>query len=243
MLRFSLMENITVLVVAAHPDDEVLGCGGTIAKHAAKGDTVHILIMAEGITSRDNIRDSIARKAELSSLEKAAMNIGSFLGVQSVETLSLPDNRMDTLPLLDVIKDVESRLEKIRPSVVYTHHDGDLNVDHQITHRAVITACRPYPGQPVHTLLFFEVPSSTDWQVAGMGNNFHPNWFVDISDVTEEKITHLEKKIQALEMYEREMRKFPHARSIEAIRALALTRGAGVGTEAAEGFVLGRLCQ
>jgi N-acetylglucosamine malate deacetylase 1 len=228
-----------VFIIAAHPDDEVLGCGGTLARHAAEGDDVHILIMAEGVTSRDKTRNAGARKNELSILAQTAQNAGSFLGVQSVELLSFPDNRMDILPLLDVIKEVEARLEKIQPTVVYTHHSGDLNIDHQITHRAVVTACRPYPGQTVRTLLFFEVPSSTDWQVAGMENTFQPDWFVDISDHLETE-SYLDKKIQALEMYENEMCGFPHARSIEAVRSLARVRGAGVGLKAAEGFKIGR---
>ena len=146
-----------VLVIAAHPDDEVLGCGGTITRHAAEGDAVHILIMAEGVTSRDKTRDTEARQEDLSTLAQTAKKAGSFLGAESVELLSFPDNRMDTLPLLDVVKEIEDRLKKIKPSLVYTHHQSDLNIDHQITHRAVVTACRPYPGQSVRTLLFFEV--------------------------------------------------------------------------------------
>jgi N-acetylglucosamine malate deacetylase 1 len=229
----------TVLVIAAHPDDEVLGCGGTIARHAAEGDEVHILIMAEGLTSRDQTRDAQARTSELSALAKTAQNVGSYLGAKSVELLSFPDNRMDTLPLLDVVKEVEARLEKIKPEAIYTHHQGDLNIDHQITHRAVVTACRPYPGQTVRTLLFFEVPSSTDWQMASLNSPFTPDWFVDISG-SDGSTTFLDKKLEALELYQGEMRAFPHARSIEAVKSLAQTRGAGVGLEAAEGFVLGR---
>ena len=136
--------------------------------------------MAEGVTSRDQTRDAAARQEDLSALAQTTKNAGSFLGAESVELLPFPDNRMDTLPLLDVVNEVESRLEKIKPEVVYTYHQGDLNIDHQITHRAVVTASRPYPGQSVHTLLFFEVPSSTDWQVASLEDTFAPSWFVDM---------------------------------------------------------------
>lgn len=229
-----------VLVVAAHPDDEVLGCGGTIARHAAEGDMVHILILAEGMTSRDPLRDIHARKEELAQLVNTAKKVGSFLGAQSVELLSFPDNRMDTLPFLDVIKEVEIRLERVRPEIVYTHHHGDLNIDHQITHRAVVTACRPFPGQTVRTLLFFEIPSSTDWQIAHTGNVFIPQWLVDISG-TERTGTFLGKKLEALKMYEKEVRDFPHARSLQNVENLALIRGAVGGNSASEGFVLGRI--
>jgi len=229
----------TVLIIAAHPDDEVLGCGGTLARHAAAGDAVHILIMAEGLTSRDKVRDVEARQSGLSALAQTAHKAGNMLGAASVELLAYPDNRMDSLPLIDVVKEVEARLEKLQASIVYTHHVGDLNIDHKITHKAVVTACRPYPEQMVRTLLFFELPSSTDWQTSEPGTAFMPNWFVDISG-TDGSISFLDKKIQALEMYEEEMRPFPHARSIEAVQSLAISRGAGVGFGAAEGFVLGR---
>ena len=231
--------NQTVLVIAAHPDDEVLGCGGTIAKHAAAGDNVHILLMAEGITSRDRIRDVTIRENELSSLAETAQKAGRFLGAGSVDFLSFPDNRMDSLPLLDIIKAVEGKMEQIRPDLVYTHHGGDLNVDHLVTHRAVVTACRPWPEQTVRALLFFEVPSSTDWQAGNAAEKFYPNWFVDLSPSIN-GTTFLDKKLQALEMYDSEMRDFPHARSIKAVKCAAVTRGTGVGLKAAEGFMVGR---
>jgi N-acetylglucosamine malate deacetylase 1 len=229
----------TILVIAAHPDDEVLGCGGTIARHVAEGCDVHTLILAEGVTSRDVNRDEIARKKELSVLVETARSVGAFLGVRSVDLVSFPDNRMDTLPLLDVIKTVEKKIRQTRPSVVYTHYFGDLNIDHQVTHQAVVTACRPYPEQTVKTLLFFEIASSTDWQSASSGKGFYPNWFVDISG-SDNKDTYVDKKLRALEMYADEMRSFPHARSIDVVKARALYCGAGVGNKAAEAFVLGR---
>jgi N-acetylglucosamine malate deacetylase 1 len=138
--------NNTVLIIAAHPDDEVLGCGGTIARHTVRGDDVHILILAEGITSRDLTRDATARKDDLSALAATAKKAGLFLGAKTVELLAFPDNCMDTMPLLDVIKGVETRLEQIKPSLVYTHHHGDLNIDHQITHQAVSHCLSPLSG-------------------------------------------------------------------------------------------------
>ena len=135
----------SILVVAAHPDDEILGCGGVLASHAAKGDTVHILIVAEGATSRDSRRDPHAREPELAGLKAAASCAASAIGAESPRLLGLPDNRLDSLPLLDVIKPVEAVVEAVAPEIVYTHHAGDLNVDHRIVHQAVVTACRPLP--------------------------------------------------------------------------------------------------
>jgi N-acetylglucosamine malate deacetylase 1 len=246
-------QNQTVLIIAAHPDDEVLGCGGTIASHAAVGDNVHILIMAEGITSRDDRRSTNDRSDELTELAEIARRAGKFLGAESVELLSFPDNRMDSVPLLDVVKEVEKWVDKIQPSVVYTHHIGDVNVDHQVVHKAVVIACRPMPGQCVKTLLFFEIASSTEWQPPGTDSAFAPNWYENIgvsadsanfakfadSALSNVK-TCLEKKLEALKIYKCEMRDFPHSRSVEALNCLAKWRGATVGVEAAEAFMLGR---
>jgi len=221
------------LIIAAHPDDEVLGCGGSMAKWAKKGNGVHVLIMAEGATSRDKHRDRESRKEELSMLTRSANQAADILGVKSIELLDYPDNRMDSVDLLDVVKSVEERIEKLKPEVVVTHHASDLNIDHQITHQAVITASRPQPGQTVKRILTFEVPSSTEWQSPTGGNPYIPNWFEDIT-VT------LTLKKKALEAYESEMRKWPHARSIEMVEHLARWRGASSGCEAAESFILVR---
>jgi LmbE family N-acetylglucosaminyl deacetylase len=222
-----------ILVVAAHPDDEVLGCGGAIARHAQAGDMVHVVIMAEGATSRAAQRDPDSLRPELESLAYAARRAGALLGAASVVLHGLPDNRMDTLPRLDVIKLIELEIARVRPTVVYTHHAGDLNIDHRIVHEGVLAACRPQPAAPVKRLLFFEVPSSTDWQPATSAPAFAPNWFVDID-------AFLALKMEALACYESEMRPWPHARSLQALEHLARWRGASVGVAAAEAFMLGR---
>jgi len=224
---------LVTLFIAAHPDDEVLGCGGTIVKHVQNGDEVHVVILAEGVTSRDKVRERESRAGELSQLAQAAHEAGRILGVQSVELHDFPDNRMDSVDLLDVVKVVETAIDRYKPDMVYTHHAGDVNIDHRIVHQAVVAACRPLPGQCVKTLLFFEVPSSSEWQTPSSAPAFFPNYFVDISDC-------LNKKLQALEAYRSEMRPWPHPRSLEAVEHLAHWRGATVGVEAAEGFVLGR---
>jgi LmbE family N-acetylglucosaminyl deacetylase len=227
------MRNKKILIIAAHPDDEVLGCGGTMAKWANEGAEVYSLIMAEGATSRDKTRDRESRNVDLAHLGLAAQKASDLLGIASVELLSYPDNRMDSVDLLDVVKSVEDRIKKINPDTVVTHHSADLNIDHQVIHEAVMAACRPQPGHPVKRILSFEVPSSTEWQSPTFGNSFIPNWFEDISDT-------LELKIRALEAYETEMREWPHARSIKAVEHLARWRGASIGREAAEAFILER---
>jgi LmbE family N-acetylglucosaminyl deacetylase len=228
---YSVCELNRVLVVAAHPDDEVLGCGGTIARHADAGDQVQVLIVAEGATSRQQQRDRSQANDELSTLAHAAQQAGVILGAEGVELLDLPDNRLDSLDRLDLIKQIEQRIARHQPQVVYVHHAGDVNVDHRRLHEAVVTACRPTPGQPVQRLLSYEVASSTEWQPPGSAQTFQPNWFVDIS-------AQWLRKHEALAAYASEMRPWPHARSLEALEHLARWRGAQVGVEAAEAFCL-----
>jgi N-acetylglucosamine malate deacetylase 1 len=221
----------TILVIVAHPDDEVLGCGASIAKWTASGILVHVLIMAEGITSRDVIRDKYEKSGELSQLEKLAHQAGKILGVNSVTLLGFPDNRMDSLDRLDVIKAVEKEIERLKPDTVVTHHSGDLNIDHRIINEAVVTACRPQPENTVHRILSFEVPSSTEWQSSTSILAFQPNWFEDVSKT-------IDKKIEALKIYQSEMREWPHSRSLKNIINLSKYRGSSVGREAVEAFVL-----
>lgn len=227
------MANQRVLVVAAHPDDEILGLGGTLARHVDEGDVVRTLILAEGATSRDDARDTAGRREELDDLVVAAQRAAQALGLDAPEMLGLPDNRMDSVALLDVIKPIEHVVRSFQPQIVYTHHGGDLNVDHQRTHQAVMTACRPLPGSTVEAIYTFETVSSTEWTTESTGDTFRPTRFVGIVD-------QLERKLAALEAYASEMAPFPHARSMESVRALATLRGASVGLEAAEAFMVMR---
>jgi LmbE family N-acetylglucosaminyl deacetylase len=227
--RASNPEGRRVAVFAAHGDDEVLGCGGTISRHVMHGDEVSIVIFADGETSRSGRKSKVA----IVRREGAARKAANILGASNVFTHQLPDNRLDTLPLLDLAKLAEKYVAELRPDTVYTHHAGDLNSDHRRVHEAVVTACRPQGDRPVRRLMFFEIPSSTEWRAPSAGAAFIPNWFVDISAV-------LERKIDALKVYGSEMRPWPHPRSYEGVTHLARWRGATVGCEAAEAFVLGR---
>ena len=221
---------MSVLVVAAHPDDEILGCGGTIARLAREGHQVRIAILAEGISSRYAHRED-ADPGQLQHLHAQAQQAGNKVGAREVVLCKLPDNRLDTVPLLEVVKLVEELVARFRPEVIYTHHPGDLNVDHGVVHRAVLTATRPVAGQCVSEIYAFEVPSSTEWAFQRLGPSFRPNVFVDITKT-------LETKIDALACYDTEMRKFPHPRSAEALRAIATRWGSVVGLPAVEAFEL-----
>jgi len=225
----------TVLVVAAHPDDEVLGCGATMARHADSGDRVVCIILGEGETSRHGSREQgLATEARvLDGLQTSAERAAAILGTSRLETYAFPDNRFDSVPLLDIVKVVESVFSEERPELVYTHHSGDVNVDHVRTHEALLAVCRPLPGTSVSGLYFFEVPSSTEWRPPGSGSPFLPNHMVDVT-------TTIDRKVAALEAYAQEIRPFPHPRSAVAARALATWRGATAGVAAAEAFVVGR---
>jgi LmbE family N-acetylglucosaminyl deacetylase len=221
---------MTILCIVAHPDDEVLGCGGTMAQLVREGYSVTIAILGEGMTSRYQQRDH-ADMNLVQTLQDCTQKAANVLGAEEVFPYNLPDNRFDTVPLLDIIKIIEALIERVQPQVIYTHHGGDLNIDHVIVHRAVLTATRPAPSCPVKTLYTFEVPSATDWAFGQFQPMFCPNVFMNITST-------LETKIEAMNVYKSESRPFPHPRSPEALRALARHWGSVVGFPAAEAFEL-----
>ena len=217
-----------VLIVAAHPDDEILGCGGTAARHIAQGDSVGALIVAEGATSRAG-----GDSAATAHLRDAAEAAAKELGAEPPRFLGLPDNRLDTMALLEIVQMVEAILAETRPEVIYTHHSEDLNIDHRLVHQAVLTAARPLPGSFVDAIYGFETPSSTEWAVSGGASGFHPTRFVDVGDC-------MSAKHAALRAYGVEMREFPHPRSHDGIDALAQVRGMSAGLDRAEAFTVVR---
>ena len=215
------------LVIASHPDDEILGCGGTIAKMSQAGHEVHIAILGEGITSRHDQRD--AHDSAIEDLHSCSQRAGELVGATSVRNLSLPDNQFDSLPTLEVVKVIESLITEFQPKTVFTQHGGDLNIDHVVTFRATLTATRPMQGCPVKTVYAYEVASSTEWAFAQFEPRFTPQVYIDVADT-------LEAKIAAMESYASEARAFPHPRSPEALRAIATRWGSQVGLAAAEVF-------
>jgi LmbE family N-acetylglucosaminyl deacetylase len=220
------------LVVAAHPDDEVLGCGGTIPKLAAAGREVHVAILGEGVTSRYSERES-AEAELLDDLQADSRRAGETMGAAEVHLFGLPDNRFDTVAALDVVKIVEGLVDAIAPEIVFTQHGGDLNVDHGVVFRAVLAATRPMAGHPVQRVYGYEVASSTEWAFGQFEPVFRPNTFVDVAGT-------LDTKVAAMECYRSERRAFPHPRSPDGLRAAARRWGTVVGLEAAEAFQLVR---
>lgn len=220
------MKNI--LVVVAHPDDEVLGCGGAIARYSDEGSNVSVMILGEGVTSRDTRRGRADRSKALLRLKMQVKKAAGILGIKHTSFYDLPDNRFDTVALLDIVKLIEEEILQRKPEVIFTHSGSDLNIDHVITHRAVLTATRPVAGQPVKEIYAFEVPSSTEWAFGEFGM-FRPDTFYDIEST-------IELKLKALEMYDSEIRDSPHPRSREAISTAAKRWGSMTGIEYAEVF-------
>lgn len=226
---------MSVLCVAAHPDDEVLGVGGTLARHADAGDDVYVCILSDGVTSRHDETDEAARE-EIERRRNRARTACNKLGVKDTSFHTYPDNSFDTVPLLEIVQTIEAEIERHEPEIIYTHHHGDLNVDHELTSRATVTASRPLADCTVNRVLEFETLSATEWSTPTSSNAFQPTTFVDIAD-------HLKVKLDALSVYEKELREPPHPRTIETVRKNANVWGAKAGMEAAEPFELLRKVQ
>jgi LmbE family N-acetylglucosaminyl deacetylase len=220
----------TVFCVIAHPDDEVLGVGGTLARHAAQGDEVHVCVLAETEVSRNRNEPTTDEMSERQRERRdATRRACDRLGVESVTFYDFPENEFDTVPLIDIVQTVEEELSRIDPEVVYTHHYGDLNISHELTCRAVLTAARPLPDSNVERILAFETLSSSEWAPHDGRNTFEPTFFVDISD-------HLDAKLDALAEHEGELRSRPHPRNAETVEQNAVLWGSKSGLDAAEPF-------
>ena len=216
--------NENVLIIVAHSDDETISMAGTICKHIKKGDKVYITSMTNGVGARGRDNDCDLKERKLS-----ANKASQILGFQWIECYDFADNAMDNYPLIEVVKCIEKVKNKYKPSIVYTHTNADLNVDHRVVLNAVLTAFRPQPGELCKEIRLFEVPSSTDYGSPEMATRFRPNLFVDIS-------IFWKKKLLALKSYQSEMRQYPHSRSIEGILNLSKRRGNQVGFNLAEAF-------
>lgn len=222
---------MNVLVVAAHPDDEVLGAGATMARLADEGHVVTVLILAQGVTSRSDAGGSA--EAALEHLRQESRQAARVLGVDDVVHADYPDNQMDTVPLLEVVKRIEEVSDRTRPEVVLCQSGRDVNVDHRRVFQAVLAATRPQPGHHVRSVLAFEVPSSTEWAFEATGGAFAPTVFYDVS-------AHVDRKLEALAAYRSELRDAPHPRSLDHVERLLRVRGAAVGVVAAEAFEIVR---
>ncbi|MBC8555278.1 MAG: PIG-L family deacetylase [Candidatus Brocadiales bacterium] len=220
-----------IAVIAAHPDDEVLGCGATMRKLADHGARVEVLILGEGVTSRSKNRDVIADRDALKRLSEDCKKANKILGSNGIVLKDFPDNRFDSIGLLDIVKVIEDFLIEKKVQAVFTHHRGDLNIDHQITNRAVVTACRPSSKFSPDYILTFDVLSSTEWHFGSRENLFSPNLFVNVEK-------ELKYKIDAMACYDSEIHHFPLPRSTESIESQAKRYGSMSNYSFAEAFEL-----
>jgi LmbE family N-acetylglucosaminyl deacetylase len=208
-----------ILVVAAHPDDELLGGAGTFRKHVLAGDEVYCLILGEG---------AVMHGISSNDLQKQSREAGEIIGFKEMYFHGFPDNRLDTMALMDVIKIVERHIQLIQPDILFVHHFGDLNIDHRIAYQVCITVARPGCSS-VREIYAYETPSSTEWTFDG---SFKPNVFVEIK---EEVII---EKVVAFGCYLTEVRDFPHPRSKQGLYTRAMYWGQISGTKYAEAFEL-----
>lgn len=221
-----------VMVIAAHPDDEILGVGGTVKKHVQNEDEVIGLILGEGQTSRYPKRD-YAPNQLIEKLHQNTLEAAKVVGYQEIHFSDFPDNRFDSIDLLDIVKTIEYYISKIKPSIIYTHHGGDLNIDHQRTYQAVMTATRPTKNalfdEDVKEIYTFETLSSTEWEFSYQ-NAFLPNVFIDVTET-------FDSKLKAMKCYESELCEFPHSRSLKGLEVTAQKWGSVVGKEYVEAFM------
>lgn len=216
-----------ILVIAAHFDDEVYGCGGTISKFVREGHKVHVCILTDSCSSQytNRANEMIAQKKEESQI------VNNIFGIEKTHTFDFPDMQLDTIPHVELNRAIEQCIKDIKPTIVYTHHGGDVNKDHRLVFESTMVAVRPTEGSSVKCVLCYEVPSSTEWAPPTPNNMFSPNVFVDIEDV-------IDTKIEAIKAYNSELREYPHPRSVENVINQARLRGASVGLKAAECFML-----
>lgn len=219
-----------ILVIAAHPDDEVLGMGGTIAKYSARGDEVAVLIVTDGSTTQ--YRDNPDIQNIINAKKRETANCAEVLGVKHIFYGGLPDMKLDVTPHIEINRVIENTINNFQPTMVFTHFIGDVNKDHRRVYESTLVACRPVAEQCVKRLFLYSVPSSTEWNVQTSTNVFLPNWYEDISGAF------AEKKYKAMECYKTELREYPHPRSIQYLRTADTAEGNRVGLLAAESFIL-----
>ncbi len=215
-----------ILIVAAHPDDEVLGCFGTVSKLIKEGYEAYTLILGEGKTSRLDTRKIEENKEQLEILNDEIKKANDIIGIKKCFVYDFPDNRFDSVDLLDIIKVISKIKEEIKPDIIFTHYENDLNIDHKITYQAVITATRPLENESVKEIYSFEILSSTEWQYP---ISFSPDVFFDIQDT-------IELKLNAMQCYKSELCLYPHPRSVEGIELNAKYNGMRVGKNYVEAF-------
>jgi LmbE family N-acetylglucosaminyl deacetylase len=230
-----LLKNKKIMIVVAHPDDELLGLGASMHRLIREANVkTHVVVLGEGITSRSEKRDVVEWQNELSIHKANIKKAQAKIGYHSIKIYDFPDNRFDTVSILDIVKLIEKEKIDFDPDVIFTHHGGDVNIDHQKTFESVITATRPMTGEKVKTIITFETPSGTEWRASSDPRHFIPNFFISVSQVD------IEAKISAMQQYQFEKREYPHPRSPEALKILAQRWGIVIGCDFAEAFTIVR---
>lgn len=220
------MKNNNILIVAAHPDDEILGCAGAIVRLIREGFQANTLILGEGISSRGNNRYGLEKDNGIKELRNQAYKANRIIGIKKVFIHDFPDNRFDSIAFLDIVKVIEKIKLEIMPHIIFTHDVNDLNIDHRIIYNAVLTATRPIKNETVKDIYSFEILSSTEWNFPKV---FAPDTFFNISNT-------INKKLKAISEYKAELREFPHPRSAKGVKLNAQYRGMMVGLKYAEAF-------
>ena len=223
-----MKKNKNILVFAAHPDDEILGCGGTLLSFKKKGFKIKVIFLSDGETSRINYQ---SKKNLIKKRYEQAKNVSKKCKFLKPIFKNYPDNKLDTVPFLSIVQSIEEEIKNFKPSIIFTHFENDLNVDHRLVFKAVVTATRPKSKTFVSKIYCFEIPSSTDFNFSRNKNKlFNPNYFVNIENF-------IKKKIDCLKIYKSEMRSWPHPRSLKGVKNLTQYRGSLVGLKFAEAFV------
>ena len=215
-----------ILIVVAHPDDEVLGCFGTVARLIKEGYEAYTLILGEGKTSRDEKRVVENKKDEIDILNSEIKRANDTIGIKKTFIYNFADNRFDSVDLLDIVKVISKVKEEIKPDIIFTHYENDLNIDHTITYKAVLTATRPMKNECVKEIYSFEILSSTEWNYP---ISFSPDVYFDIEDF-------IDIKLEAMKKYYSELCEYPHPRSLDGIKLNAQYNGMRVGKKYVEAF-------
>ena len=213
-----------VLVIAAHPDDETIGAGGTIARHVAHGDEVYWCIVTQGYSPPWS-------EETLAAAQRQVYDVQRVLGIQEVFFCGFPTVKLNTVPYIDLCSALQRVVDQVRPEVVYTTPRDDINQDHRIVYEGTLVATRPLPGTSIRRLLCYEISPTARFGLPAGSSGFVPNVFVEVSQ-------YMDKKLEAVSCYQTELREYPHPRSLEGLRLLAEERGLSVGLKAAECFQL-----